>query len=119
MNLYEAIEAAAPSRSRTLVELPSGETMTYGEAFALAGRFANLFERLGVRPGDRVAVQTPKSWPAIVLYLGCLRAGAVYLPLNPAYTPAEVEYFLRDAEPTVNAMTAALDAIARAATASQ
>ena len=52
-------------------------------------------------PGDRVAVQTEKSWPALVLYLGCLRAGAVYLPLNPAYTPAEVDYFLCDAEPHV------------------
>jgi len=101
VNLWSAVESAAPSLSKVLVELPSGETMTYGETFALAGRFANLLERLGVRPGDRVAVQTPKSWPAIVLYLGCLRAGAVYLPLNPAYTPAEVEYFLHDAEPTV------------------
>ena len=52
-------------------------------------------------PGDRVAAQTDKSWPALVLYLGCLRAGAVYLPLNPAYTGTEVEYFLRDAEPSV------------------
>jgi malonyl-CoA/methylmalonyl-CoA synthetase len=101
VNLYSAIEAAAPSLSKTLVELPSGETMTYGETFALAARFANFLERVGVQPGDRIAVQTPKSWPAIVLYLGCLRAGAVYLPLNPAYTPAEVEYFLHDAEPTV------------------
>ena len=46
-------------------------------------------------------MQVEKSWPAVVLYLGCLRAGAVYLPLNPAYTPAEVDYFLRDAEPVV------------------
>ncbi len=47
------------------------------------------------------AVQDEKSWTAFVLYLAALRAGAVYLPLNTAYTLAELEYFLSDAEPTV------------------
>ena len=55
----------------------------------------------GVKPGDRVAVQVEKSAEAIVLYLACLRAGAVYLPLNTAYTLAELEYFIGDAEPRV------------------
>ena len=50
-------------------------------------------------PGDRVLVQVDKSPEAIFLYLGCLRAGAVYVPLNVAYTLAEVEYFISDAEP--------------------
>ena len=60
---------------------------------------ANVLEASGVQPGDRVAAQIEKSWPALVLYLASVRAGAVYLPLNPAYTAAEVGYFLRDAEP--------------------
>ena len=51
-------------------------------------------------PGDRVAVQVEKSWQNLALYLACLRAGAVYLPLNTAYPLAELEYFLGDAEPT-------------------
>ena len=55
----------------------------------------------GVAPGDRVAVQVEKSPEAMLLYLACLRAGAVYLPLNTAYTPAEIDYFLGDAEPRV------------------
>ncbi len=101
MNLLAAIEVAAPDLGQDLLETPAGEKVTYGEAFALAGRFANLLLELGVGPGDRVAAQTEKSWPAVVLYLGCLRAGAVYLPLNPAYTASEVDYFLRDAEPMV------------------
>ena len=100
-NLFSTISAAAPDPSTVLAELPDGSSTTYAEAFALAARFANALEDLGVEPGDRVAVQVEKSWPAIVLYLGCLRAGAVYLPLNPAYTAAEVEHFLRDAEPKV------------------
>ncbi|MEV9241998.1 AMP-binding protein, partial [Klebsiella pneumoniae] len=53
----------------------------------------------GVRPGDRVAVQVEKSPDAILLYLACVRAGAIFLPLNTAYTLNEVEYFVGDAEP--------------------
>jgi malonyl-CoA/methylmalonyl-CoA synthetase len=52
-----------------------------------------------VKPGDRVAVQVEKSIEAVVLYLAAVRAGAVYLPLNTAYTLAELEYFVGDAEP--------------------
>jgi malonyl-CoA/methylmalonyl-CoA synthetase len=100
-NLFATIEAAAPDRSSPLAELPDGSIVTYGDAFGLAARFAHVLQAAGVAPGDRVAVQVEKSWPAVVLYLGCLRAGAVYLPLNPAYTAAEVDYFLRDAEPAV------------------
>ena len=52
-------------------------------------------------PGDRVTVQVDKSLENVLLYLGVLRAGAVYQPLNTAYTGAEVEYFIGDAEPRV------------------
>ena len=100
-NLFSTIAAAAPDPSTVLAELPDGSSTTYAEAFALAARFANALGDLGVEPGDRVAVQVEKSWPRLVLYLGCLRAGAVYLPLNTAYTAAEVDYFLGDAEPRV------------------
>jgi malonyl-CoA/methylmalonyl-CoA synthetase len=55
----------------------------------------------GVKPGDRVAAQTEKSVPALVLYLATVRAGAVYLPLNTAYTLNELEYFIGDAEPSM------------------
>jgi malonyl-CoA/methylmalonyl-CoA synthetase len=54
-----------------------------------------------VQAGDRVAVQVEKSVEAIALYLATIRAGAVFLPINSAYTRAEVDYFLGDAEPRV------------------
>ena len=57
--------------------------------------------RWGVKPGDRVAVQVEKTPEAVALYLACLRAGAVYLPLNTAYTIAELDYFVGDAEPAL------------------
>src|SRR5262249_45328461 len=59
-----------------------------------------LVER-GVKVGDRVAAQTEKSVAALVLYLATVRAGAVYLPLNTAYTLNELDYFITDAEPSL------------------
>src|SRR3546814_18604390 len=56
---------------------------------------------MGVQPGDRVAVQVDKSAEALILYLGVIAAGGVYLPLNVGYTLTELEYFIGDAEPRV------------------
>jgi len=56
---------------------------------------------LGVKPCDRVAAQIEKSAEGLVLYLATIRAGAVFLPLNPAYTLAELGFFLADAEPAL------------------
>ena len=98
-HLYGAIEAAIPNRLKTLIELPDGARVSYGEVFDLAGKLAGHLIRRGVVPGDRVAVQVEKSWQNLALYLACVRAGAAYLPLNTAYPLAELEYFLGDAEP--------------------
>lgn len=57
--------------------------------------------RAGVRPGNRVVAQIDKSPEAVVLYLASLRVGAVYVPLNTAYTTSEVEYFIDDAKPAL------------------
>ena len=78
----------------------SGEKqLTYGQLFEQSARYAGALQALGVTPGERVAVQIEKCVDAIALYLACLRTGAVLLPLNPAYTLAEMEYFCGDAEP--------------------
>lgn len=98
-NLFDRIERANPDRSRPLVEMPDGGRLTYGDVFAESARLANALIARGVMPGDRVAVQVEKSPAAFFLYLACLRAGAVYLPLNTAYTQAELAYFIGDAEP--------------------
>jgi malonyl-CoA/methylmalonyl-CoA synthetase len=97
MDMLEALRRRA-NGDRVLVQAGPRETLTYAQAFARAGGFAKVLVRRGVRPGDRVAVQVEKSIEAIWLYLGCLRAGAVFLPLNPAYTWSETAYFLHDAQ---------------------
>jgi malonyl-CoA/methylmalonyl-CoA synthetase len=67
----------------------------------MSGRMANYLLTQGVKTGDRVAAQAEKSVPALVLYLAAVRAGAIYLPLNTAYTLNELEYFITDAEPSL------------------
>ena len=99
-NLYALLEAHFPAdRSATCLETPDGAVWTYADVAAESARCASLMRERGVVPGDRVAVQVEKSPRALVLYLACLRAGAVYLPLNPAYPERELDYFLGDAEP--------------------
>ena len=99
-NLYALLEAHFPAnRSAACLETPDGAVWSYADVEAESARYANLMAARGVAPGDRVAVQVEKSPHALILYLACLRAGAVYLPLNPAYPERELDYFLGDAEP--------------------
>jgi malonyl-CoA/methylmalonyl-CoA synthetase len=99
--LFDGLLAGRATDTRCLMQVPSGKTWSYAEVVALSGRLANLLQAKGVQAGDRVAAQVDKSVEAIALYLATLRAGAVFLPLNSAYTRAEVGYFLGDAEPRV------------------
>lgn len=115
-NLYDKLFSAA-SPSAIAIETPGGHEVSYGALAGLAARFANAIVARGVRPGDRVAVQVEKSVEAIALYLGTLRAGAVYLPLNTAYTSTELDYFLGDAEPALVVSGEAGDAIGQLAAA--
>ena len=98
-NLYSLFESRFPQdRSKPLL-LMGPRALTYAEAEATSARFASLLASLGLVAGDRVAVQVEKSPEALMLYLACLRAGLVYLPLNSAYQEREVAYFLENAEP--------------------
>ena len=101
-NFYAAIEAANRGRmQRELLETESGKTFSYTDLAHASARYANLLTGLGARRGDRVAVQVDKSPASLFLYLGCLRAGLVYLPLNTAYQRGELSHFVGDAEPTM------------------
>lgn len=100
-HLFDEIRASMPAADKAFIRVPGGEAITYGEVVTRSARYANALTALGVKAGDRVAVQVEKSPAALFVYLGCVRAGAIFLPLNQAYTPAEIEYFLSDARPTV------------------
>jgi malonyl-CoA/methylmalonyl-CoA synthetase len=100
-NLFSRLFDGVDDLNRLAIETVDGQHISYGELVARAGQMANVLVERGVKPGDRVAAQTDKSVPGLVLYLAAVRAGAVYLPLNTAYTLNELEYFITDAEPSL------------------
>lgn len=101
-NLYALFSSRFPKDTAEIaLETESGATYSFADLDARSAQTANALVAMGVGPGDRVAVQAQKSAQALFLYLGCLRAGAIFLPMNTAYTAKEVDYLLRDAEPTV------------------
>jgi malonyl-CoA/methylmalonyl-CoA synthetase len=100
-NLFSRLFDSLDDASRLAIETPDGTRISYGDLIALSGQMANVLVSRGVKLGDRVAAQTEKSVPGLVLYLATVRAGAVYLPLNTAYTLNELEYFITDAEPSL------------------
>jgi malonyl-CoA/methylmalonyl-CoA synthetase len=101
-NLYSTIEGCAPrDRATPCIVLPGERAISYGELADDSARFAHALRAAGCRPGDRVAVQTDKCWQVVALYLACLRAGCVYLPLNTGYQRSELAYFFENSEPRV------------------
>lgn len=101
-NLYALFQERF-QRDPTAVCLASsdGRRFTYGDLSAQTARVANLLHSLGATAGDRVAAQVEKSAEAVFLYLGCIRAGCVFLPLNPAYQEGELSHLIGDARPTI------------------
>jgi malonyl-CoA/methylmalonyl-CoA synthetase len=113
--LYGAVtEAARRHGERTAFET-TDRRLTFTDLLAEVGRFAAALEVAGVRAGDRVTVQVEKSLENVLLYLATLRQGAVYVPLNTAYTVSELAYFVADAQPRVAIVEKSRgDAVARA-----
>ncbi len=101
-NLFNTFASRMESRgTANFITTPEGQKYSYADALGITERIAGALKQLGVKPGDRVAVQVDKSPEAILLYLATLRMGGVYLPLNPGYTADEIGYFLGDAEPAL------------------
>lgn len=111
--LADALVAPLEMRGDAVLIRHDGSEMSGDALHRLSGRIASVLTEAGVQPGDRVAMQTEKSAEALALYLACLRTGALFLPLNTAYTAAELDYFLGDAEPRVAVCDPAAEAALR------
>ncbi|MDG4882320.1 malonyl-CoA synthase [Mesorhizobium sp. WSM4884] len=98
-HLFDAFRTRMPAPGRLLMETDDGRSIAYGDMLARSAQLAHALVQAGVQPGDRIAVQVEKTPEALLLYLASLRTGAVFLPLNTAYTLPELDYFFRDAEP--------------------
>lgn len=101
-NLFETFAVKMRERADAdFITTREGHRYSYTDALTQSAQLAGALTELGVKQGDRVAVQVDKSPEAILLYLACLRIGGVYLPLNTGYTGDEIRYFLNDAEPAL------------------
>ena len=101
-NLYALLRDHFPEDAeQACVLIPGGPVIHYDDLDAASARIAHALIDAGCRVGDRVAVQTEKCPQSLALYLACLRAGLVYLPLNTGYQKGELAFFFADAEPTV------------------
>ncbi len=94
--LYDTLLGQHEGRDTPFLQMPDGAVMTHDAFLRCGARYANLLCGLGLAPGDRVAVQVAKTPQALAVYAACAQAGLILLPLNTAYTPDEVAYFVQD-----------------------
>ena len=101
-NVFALFESAAISHSeRPFLVVDTRPLLSYADMLIQTGQAAAWLRSVGVGVGDRVVVQAIKSPASVILYLACLRAGTVFIPLNTAYQESELAYFLSDAEPSL------------------
>ena len=99
--LFDRLFAPLAGQTRVLLWLASGESLSADDFFRLTARLAHALSDAGLRPGDRVAVQVTKSPEALAVYAATVALGGIFLPLNTAYTPAEIDYFVANATPRI------------------
>ncbi len=98
--LYQSFFQQHRDSEAPLMIREDGSRLSYREFLDIAARFANTLVTCGVKPGDRVVLQVPKSAAeALAVYAACVQSGSVMVPLNTGYTADEVDYFVGDAKP--------------------
>ena len=96
--LYDNLFGVHSENDDPFLYLLDGKTITYRQFLATSGRIASALVELGLEPGDCVAIQVEKSPEMLNIYAACAQAGLIFLPLNPSYTVAELEYFIENSE---------------------
>ncbi len=99
--LYDALLAPIRQDDTPFLDFPQGGSLSYRAFHDAVARAAQVLAAQGLGPGDRLALQVEKSPQALAIYGACLMAGVIFVPLNTAYTAAEIDYFLTDATPAL------------------
>ncbi|WP_295454535.1 malonyl-CoA synthase [uncultured Pseudophaeobacter sp.] len=94
--LYDGLFGIHAGKTTPFLRLLDGQVITHQYFLATSAQIANVTAQIGLKPGDRVAVQVEKSPQALALYAACAQAGLVFLPLNTAYTVDELSYFIEN-----------------------
>ena len=99
--LYDAFLAPHVGSDAPFAALLDGRRLTYTDFLDLAARAARVIDDHALSSGDRLVLQVEKSVEALAIYAACLTRGVVFVPLNTAYTPPEMAYFIEDAAPSL------------------
>ncbi len=99
--LFDNLFAKNIQSDNTFLIQKDGQVISYKGFLQGAAKLANVLQSLGLVAGNRVAAQVNKSPQALMIYVACIEAGAVFLPLNTAYTSHEISYFIADSGPKV------------------
>ena len=94
--LYDSLFGCHSGDDKPFLTFADGSEISYDRFLRMAGRFANTMKAADLNAGDRLAVQVEKSAEALAIYAACVQSGVIFLPLNTAYKPAEVDYFISD-----------------------
>lgn len=94
--MYQALFAPLADNPRPFLKLADGSQISAAEFHDQIARFGHALNAIGLKPGDRVAVQASKSPQMLAVYGAAMTTGIVFLPLNTAYTPDELDYFVSD-----------------------
>jgi long-chain acyl-CoA synthetase len=94
--LQGLLERAAKCYPKRIAVASEMTEITYEKLDSVSNQFANSLHALGVKRGDRVAIQLPNIPQFIIAYFGVLKAGAVVTAISPLYREREVKYQLKD-----------------------
>ena len=100
-NFYGVLEKVFLANADKPSLFLSDNTWSYRDLVETVNGVSSVLHQKGVKKGDRIVVQVEKSAENLALYLASLRIGAIYVPLNAAYTDKELDYFLGDSEPAL------------------
>ncbi|WP_187428866.1 Long-chain-fatty-acid--CoA ligase [Roseobacter fucihabitans] len=94
--LFDTLFGHHVGQDTVFLQMPDGSTLTHSAFLDMVGRFANAFADMGLKPGDRLALQAKKSPQSLAVYAAAVQSGIIFLPLNTGYTAAEVSYFVEN-----------------------
>jgi len=97
--LHQLVEAQAAQTPDALALIHhTGETLTYAALNKSANQLAHYLLSLGVKPQQLIALSLTRSPSMLIAFLGVLKAGAAYVPIDPDYPESRRRYILEDAK---------------------
>ncbi|MGY2372711.1 amino acid adenylation domain-containing protein, partial [Pseudomonas sp. SDO528_S397] len=101
LTIHQRFESQVALYPHALAAVYQGQSLTYAELNRQANQLAHQLIELGVQPDDRVAICARRSLEMLVGLVAILKAGACYVPIDPAHPQERIAYLLQDSAPVV------------------